>query len=644
MKNFKICDLFTNCGILNDFPFPINDFDSLTEYEMLLKCIKHIKKLWENDSTLTNRINALYNYVTDYFKNLDLQDEVNKKIDEMVESGQLQEIITEYLQINGVLAFNTVEDLKSATNVINGSIVKTVGYYNINDKGGSYYVISNSSLNDIRSILLNNGLYANMILTSSKLYAKQFGVYGDKTHNDLTNLQALINFAKTNNYEIILDGFSYISDTLDVKGVKISGIGNPANGGGEYTSSEYGYIGWDYLRNTGDGALITFNDYKNDMLKQGSGIISDIANPIIECKHKDGKFNLENLCICGWLRNETQEGLLSTYQNDDTYIYGSHKFKDIYVINCGSNGIHLQSLETTVIENLNCSWNFGYGCYIEGVSGKDTPFEYVELHNCHFNGNKLGGFYAHNCYRKQVKFSRCQANSSGLYSQLGINLPETTQELIFGFKIDGKESSSNSARTNLVFENCYGESTNKLIELLFNGDSTYYVSNNIDLHNNIAYPSTQNDICCLLYFDSYYTERFNLYNNYFNGNNLLITSNENLNVIPLLVDNTYNKIVNVKTPTVSSKITVSESTIKRNGNLITMSIFGTTNDNIAAWENIISGFTTPQSNFAFPMLVGNEVYQCMLYTSGECSQSQAITSGKKIIINVTYPISLSKVR
>lgn len=39
----------------------------------------------------------LQNYVRDYFNNLDVQEEINNKLDEMTESGVLQEIITSYL-------------------------------------------------------------------------------------------------------------------------------------------------------------------------------------------------------------------------------------------------------------------------------------------------------------------------------------------------------------------------------------------------------------------------------------------------------------------------------------------------------------------------------------------------------------------
>lgn len=44
-----------------------------------------------------DKFNELYQYVHDYFDNLDVQEEINNKLDQMVEDGTLQEIIGEYL-------------------------------------------------------------------------------------------------------------------------------------------------------------------------------------------------------------------------------------------------------------------------------------------------------------------------------------------------------------------------------------------------------------------------------------------------------------------------------------------------------------------------------------------------------------------
>lgn len=103
------------------------------------ECVKELQELYVK----------LKDYVDNYFKNLDVQNEINNKLDEMAESGQLTEIIAQYLQLAGVLAYNTLNDLKQATNIVNGSICKTLGNINYNDGKGSFYKIRQITSEDV---------------------------------------------------------------------------------------------------------------------------------------------------------------------------------------------------------------------------------------------------------------------------------------------------------------------------------------------------------------------------------------------------------------------------------------------------------------------------------------------------------------
>lgn len=192
-KNLKICDLFANCGVLNDFPFPIDDFDSLTQYEMLIKCINHIKKLYANDETLTNRINALTNYI----ENLNLQDEVNNKIDEMVEDGTLAEIINETIfnELNqkienisdkSLITYNTLEEMIEDTTLIENQNVYVMGNKVKNDGFSAYYKISSTGVeNGKYTIKLDNDLYAILQNEIEDNYYKE--VYFEKIRTDNTD-------------------------------------------------------------------------------------------------------------------------------------------------------------------------------------------------------------------------------------------------------------------------------------------------------------------------------------------------------------------------------------------------------------------------------------------------------------------------
>ena len=627
---------------------PASYVESMSYYEMLVWFVHYLRDdiipVVNANGEATKELQELYvelqEYVNNYFDNLDVQEEINNKLDEMVEDGTLQEIITDYLNSKAIFSYDTVADMIQATNLIDGSYAKTLGYYSIGDYGDCIYKISETSTNDIRSIELDNGLYAiaqlDLIVIGNKL-----GLHNDKTTDDSTNLQNIINFCKNNDRELILKGIIYVANTIDTKGIKISGVGTPSNAQATYTSESYGYLEFDYLRNVNDGALITFNDYLNDVIKTGTAIVSDTANPILKCKHEDGKFKLENLCICGWLRNtNNQEGILSTYESDDDeYLDGHHIFKNVNVINCSGNGIHLQSLENTIVENLQSNFNFGIGLYIEGVDNHDTPFEYVDLINCKFNGNKLGGLYAHNCYRKQVRFIRCQSNSSGLYNQLGLDLPLTTDELIYGFKIDGKESSKDTTREILIFDNCYGEETNKLIEILANTSSDTYILNKVSIYNCVAYPYGVSGINCLLNFKTYFTNNFSYYDNLFNGANPLFVTVGNHLTTQIVDQYFYNAWTNVPNFTLNSKITPITKYIKRYGNIIKLDIRGTINagSTIAAYESIATGLPHPTENTPILMDVGTtQIALATLYPNGTIGSNYQLNENVDVCLTLTY--------
>ena len=198
MNNIKNYGPF-QLWVLNNFPFTIDDWDSITQYQMLCKCLGALKEQLDFNSDLYKKITDLENYVSNYFENLDVQDEIDNKLDEMVESGELQEIITEYLQINGVLAFDTVSDLKSTTNVINGSIVKTLGYYSVDDEGGSYYkvrtVTNEDTVDEMTIIALNNETLIAELVIDNPLNIAQLGAKLNGTDDDSSYLNKACSIA-----------------------------------------------------------------------------------------------------------------------------------------------------------------------------------------------------------------------------------------------------------------------------------------------------------------------------------------------------------------------------------------------------------------------------------------------------------------
>ena len=156
--------------VLTNFPYIEADFDALTNYQLLCKVVEYLNMVINNENEVTEEVTGLYNayvslqnYVNNYFDNLDVQEEINNKLDEMVEDGTLQEIITTYIQSNVMWTFDSVSDMKSATNLINGSYAKTIGYYTKNDGGGAEYYITDTVDSNNYQESLGNGLYATLL-------------------------------------------------------------------------------------------------------------------------------------------------------------------------------------------------------------------------------------------------------------------------------------------------------------------------------------------------------------------------------------------------------------------------------------------------------------------------------------------------
>ena len=98
--NYKYLNPF-KWFILENFPFIEADFDALTNWQLFCKLGKEMNKIIDNlnslgieTENLSQAFIELQNYVNDFFDNLDVQEEVNTKLDEMAENGTLEELIT----------------------------------------------------------------------------------------------------------------------------------------------------------------------------------------------------------------------------------------------------------------------------------------------------------------------------------------------------------------------------------------------------------------------------------------------------------------------------------------------------------------------------------------------------------------------
>ena len=211
--------------VLQNFPFLEDDFDALTDYELFCKMVEYMKESLEKVKGFQTEINifsAKLDEFQHYFDNIDIQEEVDNKLDEMAESGELTDIIAQYLQLAGILVYDKLSDLKSAENLANGSSVITLGYYAVGDGGSSKYkirtVLNTDTPNDENIIALTDeNLVAEIIIDNNTLNVKQFGAKGDGTTDDSDAIQDSIDFCVTNGYKIYIDSDTYLLGTgLDI--------------------------------------------------------------------------------------------------------------------------------------------------------------------------------------------------------------------------------------------------------------------------------------------------------------------------------------------------------------------------------------------------------------------------------------------
>lgn len=175
--------------VLENFPFIEADFDALTNWQLFCKLGLEMNKIitsvnlsGEQVEKLTEAFNNLQNYVNNYFDNLDVQEEINNKLDEMSQDGTLQEILIHYINLKSVLAFNNINELKNADNLADGSFAVTYGFDTLNDGNSNFYKIrkltSSDVINNDNIIKLNfsDTLIAEKIINNKK---KKMLVFGD---------------------------------------------------------------------------------------------------------------------------------------------------------------------------------------------------------------------------------------------------------------------------------------------------------------------------------------------------------------------------------------------------------------------------------------------------------------------------------
>lgn len=173
--------------------------DSLSYTDLLSKLLYYVDVLTENNTTLSNDVKNAIDYINNYFNNLDVQDEVNKKLDLMAVDGTLEKLIGKYITTKNQIVFESVADmLKSNETKENGNYL-CYGYLDKFDGGKGYYIATKTR--DESKWQLTNGTLYFTLINDNPVNLSSFG--GHTSSDILKNAFA---YAIKNKFDIVGNG------------------------------------------------------------------------------------------------------------------------------------------------------------------------------------------------------------------------------------------------------------------------------------------------------------------------------------------------------------------------------------------------------------------------------------------------------
>lgn len=429
VQKIKPNGLFTNY-IYKAIPLAFDE--SMSYYETLCGLLNYLKNTIiptvNNNANavaeLQNLFTELQEYVNNYFDNLDVQEEINNKLDELVEDGTLDNILMNYANIQKV--YNTYQDVLNDNLVLNQKI-KTLGYYEINDGGGAEYIVTNT-LNPNAYTEQVNGLYIELIDKTCNIL--KCGAKPDNTTDNTEIIQRCLNIYNN----VYIPSGTFKTNSLYLK--------------------SYHHL---------------FGDGKNSILSA----ISNSEKGLINIENTNIKTLIENLHLVG--NNLNLDGILITRNSqinidsneifnnltielfnkrginlNSTYIRSSF-INNCDISNCGSDGIYIIGTDN-FINNTLSYWNKGNGIYIQNGSSN-------KINNSKFFGNSLNGLFI-NGSATQISNVESQDNyKHGLlnYQCWGNNYTNVT------ISTNGVDNINGSNYANILFENSYDCNFNGII-------------------------------------------------------------------------------------------------------------------------------------------------------------------------------------
>lgn len=446
---------------------PLAFDESMSYYECLCALLEYINQTIVTDINNVNEgleelqefYEDLQTYVNDYFKNLDVQEEINNKLDEMAESGQLTDIIAQYLGLAGMIAYDTVADMKEATNLVNGSKCRTLGFYSVNDGGGAWYkirTVTNDDVIDEKTIieLDDNTLIAELIKEDT-MNVKQFGAKGDNETDDTSSINTALNYVKnvvipSGTYMIKANNGNIISDYPNINGSIVLNDNNYLKIEGKLQCITNDYFYYQVVNIIGDNVTIEGGQIYGDKLTHTGDTTSEYGYCVDILSSKN--ITIKN---CEIAYGYGDSIAISSFTSSDP----SYNCKNVVIENCNLHDSRRQGI--SVIACDDCTIN---NCEIYNISGI-APQNGIDIESNYADDNPVKNVLINNC---------------NIHDTTGASITTTAKAENISIMNSILDNIFNVNGKNIVYDNCV---FNKNVA---NGSSNHTLINNSTINGEIS--------------------------------------------------------------------------------------------------------------------------------------------------------------
>ena len=352
------------------------DAESGTVLQQTARMYGKINELIASVNNMDKVIKEYVDYIDHYFENLDVQAEIDHKLDEMAEGGELAEYIAQYANLPCIHAYDTISDMASSENLLDGSFARAMSKTVAGTGDGFYYKIRTR-------IEADDPDGENLVAVGETLVAEKIPDYAldalaTDTSDEIDSLQEQIDEIKEPIKKYLFVGDSYADgytgegqntpwqNIVKTKlGLDDSQFVSTHRGGfGFGRPSEYNYyLLINALSDDPDLTDIVIGGSYNDNPYSELEITTGISNVRTLCKAKFPNATL-HIAFIGWSKNkDAKTNLQYTYQY---YKNGCDAFADIdfmkntqYALHdygnmFSSDGIHPNQTGQTAIANAIC--------------------------------------------------------------------------------------------------------------------------------------------------------------------------------------------------------------------------------------------------------------------------------------------------